>query len=49
MYLKKRYHSNKITQKYNIQINSFKNWVWVIQKYVFINSFLIKSTLLTKR
>ena len=32
-----------------MQMNSLKNWGWVIQQHVFINSFTIKMAVMTQR
>ena len=31
-----------------MEINSFKKWVWVMQRNVFINSFTIKIKVMTQ-
>ena len=47
-YVQKKNIIKKI-RKYNMQMNYFKNWGWVIQKNVFINYFTMKMEVTTQR
>ena len=46
---KKGSHSKENNTKINMQMSSFKNWIWLIRKHVFINSSTMKMTVATKK
>ena len=40
---------NEIILKHNLQMSSLENWEWLIQKHMFINSFTMKTTVMSQR
>ena len=47
--LKKIIIQNEIILKHNLQMSSLENWEWLIQKHMFINSFTMKTTVMSQR
>ena len=47
--LKKSIIQNEIILKHNFQMSSLENWEWLIQKHMFINSFTMKTTVMSQR